>query len=104
MIPNFVEELEELDKLDGHQVIGKNVSLKVEAVIQPQVLTTTLGRRWLETYTPPPRNKQVQKRFRLTLLDGVLVVCRMLRDAFMTDLIALGEGSISRVAVSPHVS
>jgi len=94
LVPSFVEELSELDKLDGYRVLGKGIELKSEVTMQPQVLTTRMGRRWLEAYTPPPRNKQTCRRFRLTVLDGVLAVVRMLRDSGLANVVGIGEGSV----------
>ena len=92
LIPSFVEEIEELDKFDKFRVVGKTVVLEVCHVLPSTVVTPRLSRRWLEPYSPPPRNKQVICRFRLTVLDGLLAVCRRMRDGYLTDCIALGEG------------
>ncbi len=104
MVPSFVEAVEDLDLLDKFRVLGKKVALEVCHVLQPQVVTPRLSRRWLEPYTPPPRNKQVVRRFRLTVLDGVLAVCRRLRDGYLTDVIAIGEGCwVTAAALSADV-
>jgi len=94
VVPSFVENVEDLDRYQGYQVRGKGIHLKGEVVIPPQVLTPKLGKRWLEEFSPPPRNKSVQRRFRLTVLDAVLACLRMLRDAFLSDVVSFGEGSL----------
>ena len=66
--------------------------LETTNVVTPPVRTPRQGFKWLETYTPPPHNKQTLRRCRLTLLDGILAVSRRLRDGMMLDCIAIGEG------------
>ena len=92
MVPSFVEDVEDLDKFDKFRVLGAQVQLEVVHVMQPQVVGKRLSRSWLEPYIPAPRNKKDIRRLRLTVLDGVLAVCRRLRDGFLTDCVALGEG------------
>ena len=83
-----------MERYESFVVGGKNLRLTCDTVLPPPLVTAMGGRRWLEAYSPPPRSKAVQKRFRTTLMDGMLVVLRAMRECMLLSVVAFGEGAL----------
>ena len=94
LLPNHVEHNASMEALENFSIVGKNIILKVEVVLQPPIVVPTLGRRWLEEYSPPPRNKAVQRKMRFALLDGILAGLRAAITLASVVLIGIGEGAL----------
>ena len=75
-LPSYLEDSENFSIYEEFKVLGKNIRLEVAAVVPPQLATAYGGRRWLDEWTPPPRNRGIINKHRLTLLDAVLVELR----------------------------
>ena len=104
MLPPRIGDLLDPDSLYGYTLVGKDVRLVCEVVIQPPLVSALGGRRSLEEYAPPPRSKALQRKYRTTLLDGVLLTLRTLAQAASTAAVGFGEGSIVLMAtLSPEL-
>ena len=93
-VPSWIEDDNDLDEYERYVVQGKAVTLRSAAVVQPPLVKALGTRRWLEEYTPPPRNQAIRKRYRLTVLDAVLVLLRSLRELCVVGIISHGEGAV----------
>ena len=72
--------------------------------LTPPIILPTEGRRWLEEYAVPPRNKVTCRKMRHALLDGVLLTLRAQVTLAVTSLMGYGEGAIILMGVlSPEV-
>ena len=83
---------------ENGKAIVKEVSITIVAAVPPQLITPFGGRRWLDEWIPPPRNKQQINRLRATLLDAILTTLRDLRETQITSIVGHGEGAIIAMA------
>ena len=93
-LPSSIKDMEDLDVYEDWKAVGKEIYLSVAAALPPQLATPFGGRRWLDEWVPPPRNKQQTTRHRATLFDAILLTLRSLREIHATCLVGHGEGAI----------
>ena len=104
MFPPWTGDLLDPDALYGYALLGKGVRLVCEVVIMPPLVSALGGRSWLEEHAPPTLPKALQRKFRTTLLDGVLLALRTMKQAAVTAAAGFGEGPIVLMAVpSPEL-
>ena len=85
----------------GPVVAGKGIRLETKVVLRPVIITPNEGRRWMEEFVPAPRTKGVDKRIRLTLFDGILLLGRAVVDLQAdkcTAVVSFGEGALVTMA------
>ena len=68
--------------------------MEIVAAVPPQLATPVGGRRWLDEWIPPQRNKQQINKLRATLFDAILTTLRALRETHTANLVGHGEGAI----------
>ena len=90
--------MDDLSVYEDWKAVGKEVSIAISAAVPPQLITPFGGRRWLDEWIPPPRNKQQIHRLRATLFDAILITLRALRETHITSLVGHGEGAIVAMA------
>ena len=86
--------MNDLRMYEDWKVLGKGIQIEVVAALPPQLVTAFGGRRWLDEWVPPPRNRQVITRLRNTLMDAVLVTLRSLCAVCANSIIGHGEGAV----------
>lgn len=86
--------MSDLTMYEGWEVFGRGIQIEVVAALPPHLLTAFGGRRWLDEWVPPPRNRQVITRLRNTLMDAVLVTLRSICEVCANSIIGHGEGAI----------
>jgi hypothetical protein len=94
MVPSFSQCDDDLDGLLKYVIEGNECSIKVEAVATPQIGCPLGTKRWLEPYTNPPWTLKDKRRARMTVLDGVLAVLRLVRDSSIPCIVSHGEGAL----------
>ena len=99
-LPSKAGHAEPLDHYDDYRIVGESLYLRAAVMLQPPLIVPTLGRRWLE-FVLPSRNKQVQRRMRNALLDGVLHFLRACVTLATTAAFAHGEGALVLMAALP---
>ncbi|CAE8623312.1 unnamed protein product, partial [Polarella glacialis] len=91
---------EDLDAMNGYEIAGKTVTLRTEVVVTPPVREPIAGaRRWLQKYQSPPLSKKDRYRMRLTALDAVLALARVLVSGALTALVTHGEAGLIAAAM-----
>ena len=74
--------------------MGKAIYLSIVAALPPQLATPFGGRRWMDEWTSPPRNRMLITKYRFTLFDAILTTLRSLREVHALSLVGHGEGAI----------
>ena len=97
-LPSSIEDMDVLSVYENWKAIGQEVSIAIVAAVPPQLITPFGGRRWLDEWIPPPRNKQQINRLRATLFDAILTTLRALREMHITSLVGHGGGTIVAMA------
>ena len=85
--------MNDLTIYEDWKVLGGGLQIEDVAALPPQLVTAFGGRRWLNEWVPPPRNKQVITRLRNTFMDAVLVTLRSLCEVCANSIIGHGEGA-----------
>ena len=93
-LPSHIEDMDDLVIYEEWKVLGKGICIEITAALPPQLATAFGGRRWLDEWIPPPRNKQVVTRLRTTLMDAVLSALRAVREVHANAIIGHGEGAV----------
>ena len=102
-LPGAISDAEKLDAYEDFTFIGKQFRLETGVVATPP-LDPYGGRRWLEEYQSPPRNKVVVKKFRSTYLDAVICALRAAVQTSMISIIVFGQGGLVAMGLlSPEV-
>jgi len=97
-LPSIVGHAQPLDQFDNYTLLGKELFIKAAITLQPPLILPTLGRKWLEEFVSPPRNKAVQRKMRFALLDGVLCLLRAIVTISVTAAFGHGEGALVLMA------
>ena len=103
-LPGAISDVEKLDAYEDFAFLGRQFRLETGVVATPPLVDPYGGRRWLEEYQSPPRNKVVVKKFRSTYLDAVICALRAAVQTSMISIIGFGEGGLVAMGLlSPEV-
>ena len=90
-LPSFLEDMDDLTLYEEFAVVGKDVRFHMAAVVPPQLATAFGGRRWLDEWVPPPRNRNTVNKLRLTMFDAILVALRAIQELCVHSVVGHGE-------------